>query len=227
MEGNWYYTVEGKPVGPVSFVQLTVALSGMRDPNSALVWHASLDRWKAAREISEILAIMPDLARQKPPQTELRIEPQRDYVSGRVDQKTEPRKSTWRKTAGTALSVTIFAISYAVVREVTRSSTAPTTDLTAPISGPAKEAFSKAATESCLKKQESDPENQALRLSRETLMSYCTCYVDALASSLTFGDLKNSPKDGSIAPEMQAKINRAGPPCYEDLQRKLMGAGKG
>jgi hypothetical protein len=222
MEGFWYYAIENKPVGPLTFAQLTVALSGLSEPRSVLLWNASFDSWREARDVPEILAIMPDLTHPPPLQAEFLEQPwtgtERDLKKG------GPQKTGWRKTAGTALSVVIFGISFGVVREFTRSTTGPKPDLKSPISGPARGAFTKAGMESCLKKQESSPENKALRLSRETLVSYCSCYVDALANSTTFGDLNNYPNDGTIPPEMQEKINKASPPCWEGLQRKLMGA---
>jgi hypothetical protein len=224
MEGFWYYAVENKPIGPLTFVQLTVTLSGLSNPRSVLLWHASFDRWREAREVPEILKIMPDLARPPPLQAELLVQAPTDYRTERDPKNNELQKTGWRKTAGTVLSVVVFAISFGVVREFGRSGTSPKLDLAEAISGPAKEAFTKAGMESCLRKQESAPDNKTLRLSRETLVSYCSCFLDALASSTTFGDLNNSSKDGIISAEMQAKIDKAAPPCWEDIQKKLLGA---
>src|SRR6516225_4005582 len=114
MEGFWYYAVEDKPVGPLTFAQLTLSLSGMPDPRRALLWHASFDGWREAPNVPEILAIMPDLAYQPPIQVESLIKTER-----RQNPKNNAaQKTSWRKTAGTALSVVIFAICFGVVREV-------------------------------------------------------------------------------------------------------------
>jgi GYF domain 2 len=222
MEGFWYYAIENKPVGPLTFTQLTVALSGLSEPRHALLWHPSFDAWREARDVPEVLVILPDLAHPPPLQATLPL--QADYGTKPDPKKSEPPKTGWRKAAGTALSVVIFAISFGAVREFTRSATSPKPDFASPISGSTKEAFTKSGMEACLKKQESDPDTKALRLSRETLVSYCSCFVDALANSTTFGDLNSNPKAGTISPDMQAKINKASPPCWEDIQRKLMGA---
>jgi GYF domain 2 len=222
MEGFWYYAVENERVGPLTLAQLTAALSGLSDGRNVLLWHASFDSWRAARDVPEIAAIMPYLVLPPPLQGESRTQPRTEYRP-ELEKSSQPQTS-WRKTAGTVFSVVVFGISFGVVREYARSATSPKPDLASLISGPAREAFAKAATESCLKKQESDPDNKALRFSHDTLASYCSCFVDALANSTTFGDLESQPKDGTISSEMQAKINKASPPCFENLQRKLMGA---
>ena len=224
MEGFWYYAIENKPVGPLTFVQLTVALSGLPNPRGVLLWHASFDGWREARDVPEISTIMPDFAHPPPLQAEYIIQAPTDYRTERDPKNTELHRTGWRKSAGTLLSVVVFAISAGVVREFTRSATSPKLDLARTISGPTKDGFTKAGMESCLRKQESAPENKTLGLSRETLVSYCSCFIDALASSTTFSDLNNSPNDETISAEMQAKINKATPPCWEAIQRKLLGA---
>jgi hypothetical protein len=217
MEGYWYYAVESKPVGPLTFVQLTVALSGLTDPRGVLLWHASFDGWREARHVPEILAIMPGLALPPPLQAELSAQPKISETEP-APKKSERQKTGWRKTTGTVLSVVIIGISFNAAREFTRSASGPKLDLASNISGPAKEAFTKAAMETCLKKQDSDPDSKALRLSRATLASYCSCFVDGLAGSTTFGDLNNYPKDGTIPSEMQAKIHGTEPERVRNAQ---------
>jgi hypothetical protein len=225
MEGFWYYANEDKSVGPLTFAQLIGSLSHLREPSRILVWHANFDNWREARDVPEILAVMPDLADLRPPQAELHVQPRTEYRAERSTSIAKARQGGWRKVAGTMLTIVVFAVSSGVVRNLMHSATGRAKpDLASPISGAGKEAFIKSGRESCLKKQESDPDNKALRLSRETLTSYCSCYMDALAGSITFGDLEHSPKDGgAIPPEMQAKIDKASSPCWESLQRRLLG----
>lgn len=223
MEGFWYYAIDGKQTGPLTFAQLTAALSGLSNSRRAMLWHASFDGWQNAHEVPELIAIMPDLARPPPLETKIRVEPRAREPEATSPANSRPEKKSWRKTVGSLLSVVIFAISFGLVREVTRSATTAPLDPARPINGATRGAFTKAAMESCLEKQESAPENKTLRLAHETLASYCSCFVDSLANSTTFGDLDKQPTNGTISAELQVKIDRASSPCYDSLQRKLMG----
>jgi hypothetical protein len=223
VEGFWYYAIDSKQIGPLTFAQLTAALSGLANSRRALLWHASFDGWRNAYEVPELIAIMPDLARPPPLEANIRVDPQAH--ESRVTNSTNSiyEKKGWRKTVGSLLSVVIIGISFGLVREVTRSATTAKLDPTRPISGAAKETFTKAAMESCQKKQESAPENKNLRLTHESLVSYCSCFVDSLAISTTFGDLEKQPTNGTISAELQIKIDKASSPCFDSLQKKLMG----
>jgi hypothetical protein len=223
MEGFWYYAIDSKQIGPLTFTQLTAALSGLSGSRRALLWHASFDGWRNAYEVPEIIAIMPDLAQPPLLETNLLVEPRVYETRATSPTNSESEKKSWRKTVGSLLSVVIVAISFGLVRELTRSATTAKLDPATPINGAAKEAFTKAAMESCLKKQESASENKNLRLTHETLVSYCSCFVDSLAISTTFGDLEKQPTNGTISAELQVKIDKASSPCFDNLQRKLMG----
>jgi hypothetical protein len=223
MEGFWYYAIDGEQTGPLTFAQLTATLSGLPNSRRALLWHASFDGWRNAYEVSELVAVMPDLARPPPLETKIRVEPRTHETGAARPTNSSSEKKSWRKTAGSLFSVVIVAISFAVVREVSRSATTKQLDPARPINGATREAFTKAAMDSCLEKQENAPENKSLRLTHETLASYCSCFVDSLAGSTTYGDLDKQPTNGAISTELQVKIDRASSPCYDNLQRKLMG----
>jgi len=94
------------------------------------------------------------------------------------------------------------------------------------ISGKTREAFTDAAMSACLENQKNHPDNKPFQFSRETIAGYCSCYVDSLANLTTFGDLNNYQGDGKVAPELQKKVDKVSPPCWESTQRKLMGAGE-
>jgi hypothetical protein len=223
MEGFWYYAIDSKQIGPLTFAQLTASLSGLSNSRRALLWHASFDGWRNAYEVPELIAIMPDLAQPPPLEANIRVEPRAHEPGATSPTNSRSEKKNWRKTVGSLLSVVIVAISFGLAREVTRSATTAKLDPARPINGATREAFTKAAMESCLKKQESAPEAKTLRLTHETLASYCSCFVDSLANSTTFGDLDKQPTNGTISAEMQVKIDRASSPCSDNLQRKLMG----
>jgi hypothetical protein len=83
---------------------------------------------------------------------------------------------------------------------------APTTANGAPPPDPnsQREAFVKEGSASCLKKLESSPEIMKA-LSRETLVNYCSCYMNALA------DLA---KDGTTIPT--EKVEKTASACWDD-----------
>jgi hypothetical protein len=224
MEGFWYYANGDKPVGPLTFAELRSALTRLSQPHSVLVWHASFDNWRQAQNIPEIRSIARNLPYPEPAKGELVIEPRPEYGSKSVEQKDQSHPATWRKVGGTLMTIVVFVTASTIVRTLTRSVPNPAKpDIASPISGKLREDFIMAGRETCMKKQESESVNKSLRLSREALMGYCSCYMDALADSMTYGDLDKAPRDGKISPEMQKKIDKASPPCWESLQRRLMG----
>ena len=55
LQGDWYYTREGEPVGPISFEELKAkaADSGLNPPLE-MVWTEGMDAWKPVDEIKEL-----------------------------------------------------------------------------------------------------------------------------------------------------------------------------
>jgi hypothetical protein len=76
-----------------------------------------------------------------------------------------------------------------------------------------------------MRKQENDPDNKALALSKEKLEKYCSCYMNALADATTNGDLKEVVKEGSFTPAMHKKVDAASAICVDKLRRNLLGGG--
>jgi len=206
MTALWYYANHDQPIGPLTFAELQAALLLMSEPRKALVWHAGLDSWREAQYIQELSTVVSTTVKN-------------------TKGETKSTKRSQRKWGG-VLTTVIIVVGLATARHL--PSLEP--DPNSPISGKTREVFVSEASASCLKKQESAPENKSLSLSRETLASYCSCYVNALAALITYSDLKkvgdgkNLPKDGTIPPELKIKTDTVSPPCWDDVQKKLMGA---
>lgn len=206
----WYYSNQDQPIGPLTFVELQAALLLMSEPDKVLVWHTGLDTWREAQyvqELSAIASVTPKISK--------------------VEIKTEikPAERPRRAWAG-ALTTVVVVAGLAAVRHLPSSEP----DLNSPINGKTREVFVSEANASCLKKQESAPENKSLSLSHETLVGFCSCYVDGLAASVTYGDLKkigerkDFSQDATMPPELKSKAEKVSPPCWDDVQKKLMGA---
>jgi hypothetical protein len=225
MEGIWYYAKENKQMGPLTFAELRSTLSRLPQANNVLVWHAGFDNWRQAQDVPEFRLFTPtNSTHSSQTGPEIFIEP-RATESESVAREHESRPTTWRKIGGTLVTIVVFAISFNVARNLTNSGpNIAKPDKAAPISGKAREGFIKGGMETCLRKQESDADNKSLRLSRETLTGYCSCSMNALADSVTFGELENAPHDGTIPAEFQKKIDKVSSPCLEKMQRSLMGA---
>jgi hypothetical protein len=215
MEGFWYYASENGSVGPLTIAELEAALSNLPTPHRALVWHSSLDSWREAEAVPDLLAVLPrsgagsSLSDTGSPK-------------GQAPNNTQGRAN--RRTVGGGLVTTLVLVSaLTIARNVTISGPTPAKpDMTSPISGAAREAFTKTGMDTCLRKQESDADTKALMLSREVLSGYCSCYMNELANKTIVGDLNNS-RDGTLSSEMKKRMEMASSTCWESLQKKLMG----
>ena len=76
-----------------------------------------------------------------------------------------------------------------------------------------------------MQKQGNDPDTKALSISKDALTKYCSCYMNTLADSVTFGDLARFVKYGkpAIFPAFQKKIDSADSVCQESFQKSLLG----
>jgi hypothetical protein len=227
MRGFWYLAKGDQAIGPLTFAQLADSIAKLQNPHQALVWNAGLDGWQTVQNVPDLCNALSDKRPQFPLANEFSVE-RRRAVGPEVNElsTTKSPSVAWTKTARAFLTITVILVSFTVARHLTRSSplAAEKTDLTTPISGSAKDAFVSSARSACLKKQKASSDNIALKLSSETITSYCSCYTNALAGLVTFGDLSRYPRDGAIPPEMQKKIDQASAACWESMQRKLMGA---
>jgi hypothetical protein len=91
------------------------------------------------------------------------------------------------------------------------------------ISGASRDSFVAAGMDTCLKKQENDPDNQSASLSKEALRKYCSCYMNALADTVTYGDLKGATQGGPMTSAMQKKVDAPAASCRTKLLRTLLG----
>lgn len=206
MTALWYYSNHDQPVGPLTFAELHATLLLMSEPHKALVWHTGLDSWREAQYVHELSTVLSTTVKNTTPKIKSTKRPQR----------------TW----GGVLTTVLIVVGLAAARHLPSSEPDPNS----PISGKTREVFVSAANESCQKKQESDPANKSLSLRHETLAGYCSCYVNALAALITNGDLKkigdrkDLPNDGTMPSELKSKADKVSPPCWDDVQMKLMGA---
>lgn len=206
MTALWYYSNCDQPIGPLTFTELQAALLLMPEPHKVLVWHTDLDSWREAQYIAELSTVVSETARN--PKAEI--------------SSTKTPRRAW----GGVMTTVVVVAGLAAARHLPSSGPDPNS----PISGKTKEVFVSEANASCLRKQENDPSNKALSLTRETLVGFCSCYVNALAASISYGELKaigeekNLPKDGTLPPQLKSKADKLSAPCWDDIQKKLMGA---
>lgn len=199
MTALWYYSNHDQPIGPLTLTELRAALSLMEEPDKALVWHTGLDSWQEAQHVRELSSAVSTTA--IPSKTDINVPKRPQRIWGGV------------------LTTTVIVAALTAARHLPASEA----DANSPISGQTRQAFVKEANASCLRKQESDPANKPLSLSHETLAGYCSCYVNALASLITYADLrKNLHEDGTTPPDLKSKIDKVSPPCWNELQKKLM-----
>ncbi len=226
MNDVWYYAQDDKSVGPLTLDELRVVLSTVSGTKTILVWQRRFSNWVKAEEVPELAAFvlkpppLPSLSPSVPP-FPLALPP--DLIVPTGAQSSSPQR---RKFTGSIVSVTLIVMVIMGARYLTHSGGAISyPDSTSLISGKARESFVTEGITSCMKKQENDPENKSLSLSRQVLTKYCSCYMNALADMTTYGDLRAVSKDGSVVPVMKNKIGAADASCADKLRRNLLGGG--
>jgi GYF domain 2 len=58
MSDVWYYSVEGKAVGPLSLADLTTILSHISNAKDVIVWQSGFEHWKRAADVPELAAFV-------------------------------------------------------------------------------------------------------------------------------------------------------------------------
>lgn len=225
MSDIWYYAVENKEVGPLSLADLTAALSHVSNARDVLVWRAGFEQWQRAASVPELAAIVikPPPLPQPPP---LPPALPRDPLIAPASAVQSPNVSRRSVIGRIAIGVLMAAV-IAGVRFLSHSvGETPSPDPSSIISGKSRESFVTGGMGTCLKKQENDPDNKALSLPKGTLEKYCSCYMSALADTITNGDLRDLSKDGSITTTMQKKISAADASCAETFRKSLLGGGR-
>lgn len=76
LEGAWYYTREGVPVGPVAFADLKVKVGeAALDPQRDMVWTEGMADWKPSGEIEGLFEKTDEVVPEPPAPEEAPIEP--------------------------------------------------------------------------------------------------------------------------------------------------------
>ena len=223
----WYYAQNDKPVGPLSLADLTSILSRLSDAKDVLVWQNGFEHWKRAADVPELAALVlrpPPLPPRPPP---LDSAPQLRALLSEVSAVSTPvanekPPSKWIKYAKGGVSTLVIVLAFAIVRTITEKSShssnyTPTPDPSTKISGTGRQSFVTEGMKTCMEKQENDPDNKALSISKDVLTKYCSCYMTALADDVTFGEVAGLVKDGKPTMLLQKKIESAGSVCQQNL----------
>jgi GYF domain 2 len=223
----WYYAQNDKSVGPLSLADLTSILSRVSDIKDVLVWRNGFEHWKRAADVPELAAPVlrpPPLPPRPPP---LGSEPQLRALLSEVSAVSTPvasekPASRWGKSAKGIVSFLVIMTAFAIARSISQHSSSQTSppDPRAQLSGAARQ-------KTCMQKQENDPDTKALSISKDALTKYCSCYMNTLADSVTFGEIAGVVvKDGKptfVPPAMQKKVESADGVCLESFRKSLMG----
>ncbi|WP_338318071.1 DUF2569 family protein [Bradyrhizobium ottawaense] len=217
MGGFWYLAKGGQPSQPLAFDELMEEVLRQPDPLRTYVWHTSFSDWQRAENVRDIanyvaasfLSRSASYPAVPPP---IPVTPKDTKRAG---------ESKW---AGWAVLVAVI-VGMGIVRQFnTTTKPEPTIDPAAPISGKTRESFVKTGLDSCVKKQESDPETKAASFSREILAAYCTCYIDALAQTITNGDLQRATPETFLKSDvMKRRVEQSSSACLKDMQKKMLG----
>jgi hypothetical protein len=197
----WYYSEADEPVGPLTLAELKSALHALREPKETLIWHDGLAAWRKLETFPE-----------------LRTEPK---AMASMIPVAVRKKSFSKQTSTRVVTVFTFAVGLAIARHLSQpNGQVATADVAGLITGTTRQEFIKQGMATCLEKQEADPDNKSLFLSREALNGYCSCSLNGVADSTTLGELRSySANDSRIVEKMKS----AGAACMERFQRKLMG----
>ncbi len=213
MTDVWYYAQRDKPVGPVSLAELNAFLARSAKSEDVLVWQDGFLGWTEAGKV-------PQLATS----TRSRIPP-RPITTELASTSTNSAHKRKNKVISSVVATAVGLMVLGGMRGLSQSSggiSAPDPGIL--IYGKTRDSFVTAGLETCMNKQENDPDNKSLGLSRDKAGKYCSCYMNRLADTMTFGDLKDVPREGSIFHRFQAKIEKASEICISELRRSLLGA---
>jgi hypothetical protein len=229
MSDIWYYALDDKEVGPLPLADLTAILARTSNPKDMLVWRAGFEKWQRAATVPELAAfiIKPP---PPPPQPASSLPPilahDRLIASAGIVQSSDTSRSkTWIAVVVIA-TVVAGAAGVRFLSKTNSGSATPEPDPSRIISGKTRDSLVTSGMGPCLTKQKNDPDAKALSLPKAALEKYCSCYMNALADTVTYGDLKNTATPGTFTPSMQKKIDDAAASCQDKLRRSLLGADK-
>jgi len=226
MSDIWYYAVNDKTVGPLSLADLTTILSRRDvDAENLLVWRAGFKQWQKAETVPELKVFVikpPPLPASLPSEAPLslgqplRVDSQERALAG------YPSKPKRRNFIGSIVSVILIALFIGGVRYLTHSGGSISHPDSEIISGSGRQEFVSGGIKTCMRKQENDPDTKSLSLSSEVISKYCSCYMNSLADTITYGDLKTVGKDGIGA--LKGKVSAADTSCTDKMRRSLLGS---
>lgn len=216
-EGFWYLAKGGQLSSPLAFEELMDEVMRQPDPLRSYVWHTSFRDWQRAENVRDIANHVAEFSLSRSA-TYPAVPPPIPSTPKDTKQAGESKWAVWAV-------VVAVVVGMGIVRQFnTTTKTEPASDPVAPISGKTREAFVKTGLDSCVKKQESDPENKAASFTRETLAAYCSCYIDALAQTITNGDLQSATPETFLASAvMKKRMEQSSSACLKDMQKKMLG----
>jgi hypothetical protein len=222
MSDVWYYAEGNRPIGPFTLGQLILVLSSFSEAENILVWRDGFSNWIEAANVAPIAAHL------TPEKTALLANLPSVPVGGRgTAEATFPGpKRRSRNLTASIVSMILIALAIGGVRYITYSNLPKSSfDYNSAISGKARDSFVSEGINSCISKQENDPDNKSLSLSRDVLSKYCSCYMNALADITIYADLRDVSTPSSIGPAFRKKIAAADASCTDKLRRSLLGGG--
>jgi hypothetical protein len=192
MSDVWYYAIDDKTIGPLSLAELTAIFSRDRNARDLLVWRAGFVEWQRAATVPELAACVvkpPPLPPSQPiaaamPQV---LPPDQMLRVGNQNALQKVQSSGSRRRHSVAPSFIVLLVIATLITGarflVHSTPTISKPDPASMITGKDRDEVVSEGMKSCMRKQENDPDNKTLSLSKETLTSYCSCYMNAIADA--------------------------------------------
>jgi predicted transglutaminase-like cysteine proteinase len=106
MRDGWYYDEGEKPVGPLSFDALVTLLRRISNAGEVNVWHAGLHEWQAAKDVSQIAALL--YRRPLPIPRQILTSPVKAQPAERGDANNRRHKTRGRIALLIVLAIVLF-----------------------------------------------------------------------------------------------------------------------
>jgi hypothetical protein len=224
MTDTWYYGAEDKAVGPLSLIDLKAILAREFDARNLLVWRSGFTQWQKADTVPELEAFVikpPPIPPSTPSGTQLPLD-----QTLRVDNQ-EPGSGAPNIRAQAPQLYGLHSIGDGNGDSDWRHSLSHTFQRVyiAPRlrdnSGSWRQDFVSGGMDTCVRNQESISDAKPLSLSKDVINRYCSCYMNTLADTVTYGEVKAAAKDGGGA--LKTKVDSADAKCIDQMRRSLLG----
>jgi hypothetical protein len=219
----WYYAQSGKSVGPVSLSDLRTVFSGILTAENILVWRTGFPEWVRAGDVAQLATFFKEQSSALlPPVIPIAERASHNSASS----------GKMRTIAGSVASVAAMVVAAASMRALSHPATTaprPTPNPATLISGETRNSFVSGAIETCMKRQEDDPDTKAMSLTKDRLSKYCSCYANKLADATTFGELTkfvnltDAGKQEIMMTTFKGRIDAAGDACITEFRKSLLG----